>query len=67
MLKDSVTPNKPDKKLNADSFAHYFKAINTPTDPFFQADEDIIQFKGTLLAILFLPIEFFLNWCFDSL
>ena len=45
MLKESVTPNKPDKKLNADTFAQYFKAINNPTDPFFQADEDILDFN----------------------
>ena len=45
MIKDPVTPNKPDKKLNADTFAQYFKAINNPTDPFSQADEDILNFN----------------------
>ncbi|MES9884415.1 MAG: reverse transcriptase family protein, partial [Sedimenticola sp.] len=36
-------------KIPADSFVEYFRAINNPSDPFFQADEDIIHFNEIVL------------------
>lgn len=48
LLKESVTSPKP-KLLSVDMFDKYFKAINNPEDPFFQADEDIIYFNERFL------------------
>ncbi|MEW8542097.1 MAG: reverse transcriptase family protein, partial [Candidatus Thiodiazotropha sp.] len=44
LLKESVASSKP-KNLTIDIFDKYFKAINNPEDPFFQADEDILYFN----------------------
>ena len=48
LLKQSQQ-NKPSKVLSADIFGRYFKAINDPQSPFYQADEDIIQFNERFL------------------
>lgn len=44
MLKETAGLPKS-STISADSFVQYFKAINNPTDPFFQPDEDIIHFN----------------------
>ena len=44
LLKQSQQ-SKPSKLLSADTFGQYFKAINDPHSPFYQADEDIIAFN----------------------
>ncbi len=36
-------------KIPADSFVEYFKAINNPTDRFFQADDDVLHFNERFL------------------
>ena len=48
MLKQSQQ-SKPSKLLSADTFGQYFKAINDPQSPFYQADEDIIAFNDRFL------------------
>ncbi len=40
---------KNESKIHADSFLQYFKAINNPSNPFFQADEDVIYFTERFL------------------
>ncbi len=46
LLKEVAGVPKPNT-ISADSFVAYFKAINNPTDHFFQPDEDIIHFNDT--------------------
>ncbi len=46
MLKET-SGLKQSNNISADSFVDYFKAINNPTDHFFQPDEDIIHFNET--------------------
>ena len=48
LLKQSQQ-SKPSKLLLADTFGQYFKAINDPQSPFYQADEDIIAFNDRFL------------------
>ena len=48
LLKESVTQSKP-KNLSADHFHDYFKAINNPSDPFFQPEDDIVYFNEHFL------------------
>ena len=48
LLKESVSQPKP-KRLSANDFDNYFKSINNPEDPFFQADEDVLYFNERFL------------------
>ena len=48
LLKQSQV-SKSSKSLSADTFGEYFKAINDPQSPFYQADEDIIAFNERFL------------------
>ena len=48
LLKESVSQPKP-KGLSANDFDNYFKSINNPEDPFFQADEDVLYFNERFL------------------
>ena len=48
LLKQSQQ-SKPSKVLSADIFGQYFKAINDPQSPFYQADEDILHFNERFL------------------
>ena len=48
LLKASVSQPKP-KSLSANDFDNYFKSINNPDDPFFQADDDVLHFNERFL------------------
>jgi hypothetical protein len=48
MLSQASNVRTPEK-IPADTFAQYFKAINSPDDRFFQADEDILYFTERFL------------------
>ena len=48
LLKESVVSPKP-KNISVDLFDKYFKAINNPEDPFFQADDDILYYNERFL------------------
>ena len=48
LLKESVVSPKP-KNISVDLFDKYFKTINNPEDPFFQADDDILYYKERFL------------------
>ena len=36
--------------LTSKKFLEYFKSVNTPDDPFYQADEDVLEFNERVLG-----------------
>ena len=48
LLKDSQNTDKSNS-LTAQKFSKYFKSINDPDTPFYQADEDILEFNNRFL------------------
>ena len=48
LLKDSQNINKSNS-LSAQKFHNYFKSINDPDTPYYQADEDILEFNNRFL------------------
>ena len=48
LLKDSQNTNNSNSLL-AQKFRNYFKSINDPDTPYYQADEDILQFNNRFL------------------
>jgi hypothetical protein len=65
MLKEVSHVSYP-KNITADMFSKYFKAINNPDDPFYQADEDIIYFNDRFmrqeLDVMFEELETPMNF-----
>ena len=63
-LKDSQS-RKSDNSISFYTFSDYFKAINSPSDPFFQPDEDILHFNERFLnsemKIMFEEIHLFIS------
>ena len=48
LFKDSQNTDKSNS-LTAQKFSKYFKSINDPDTPFYQADEDILEFNNRFL------------------
>lgn len=48
LLKESQGISSP-KSLTAKHFMEYFKAVNNPDDPYYQADDDILDFNERFL------------------
>ena len=49
LLKESQGITTP-KSLTSKHFLEYFKSVNNPDDPFYQADEDILEFNERVLC-----------------
>ena len=49
LLKESQGITAP-KSLTSKHFLEYFKSVNNPDDPFYQADEDILEFNERVLC-----------------
>ena len=61
-MKDSVSQPKP-KSLSANDFDKYFKSINNPEDPVFQADDDVLYFNERFLnSEIQLMCDAFTKW-----
>ena len=55
LLKDSQNTDKSNS-LTAQKFSKYFKSINDQDTPFYQADEDILEFNNRFLNSCFLNL-----------
>ena len=65
LLKDSQNTDKSNS-LTTQKFSDYFKSINDPDTPYYQADEDILEFNDRFLnseaQIMFAELDETITW-----